>query len=93
MWKELRLSRALQQLCKYPWLFNFVVRKAKQNKHVHQLLVDALAKVDKKKSLVGLGFYWRLLFSLKLKAWACVLTCLINGLTCILLGTQDTTNS
>ena len=68
MWNELRLSRTLQQLCKYPWLFNFVVRKAKQNEHVHQLLVDALAHVDKKKSLVGLGFYYRLLFSGKLKA-------------------------
>ena len=68
MWNELRLSRTLQQLCKYPWLFNFVVRKAKQNEHVHQLLVDALAHVDKKKSLGGLGFYWRLFFSGKLKA-------------------------
>ena len=68
IWKELRLSRTLQQLCKYPWLFNFVVRKAKENEHVHQLLVDALAHVDKKKSLGGLGFYWRLVFSGKLKA-------------------------
>ena len=63
MWKELRLSRTLQQLCKYPWLFNLVVRKAKQNEHVHQLLVDAMANVDKKKTLGGLGFYWRLMFS------------------------------
>ena len=62
MWNELRLSRTLQQLCKYPWLFNFVVRKAKQNEHVHQLLVDALAHGDKKKSLGGPGFYFRLLF-------------------------------
>jgi menaquinone-9 beta-reductase len=68
MWKELRLSRTLQKLCKYPWLFNFVVRKAKQNEHVHQRLVDALAHVDKKKPLGGLGFYCRLFFSRKLKA-------------------------
>ena len=68
MWKELRLSRTLQQLSKYPWLFNFVVRKAKQNEDVHQLLVDALAHVDKKKSLGGLGFYGKLFFSGKLKA-------------------------
>ena len=63
MWKELKLSRTLQQLCKYPWLFNFVVRKANQNEHVHKLLVDALAHIDKKKSLGGPGFYYRLLFS------------------------------
>ena len=63
MGKELRLSRALQQLCRYPWLFNFVIRKANENKYVHQLLIDALANVDKKKSLVQPGFYYRLLFA------------------------------
>ena len=68
MWKELRLSRALQRLCKYPWLFNFVVGKANQSRYVHQLLIDALANVDKKKSLVEPGFYYRLLFSGKRKA-------------------------
>ena len=68
MWKELKLSRTLQQLCNYPWLFNFVVRKANQNEQVHKLLVDALAHVDKKKSLGGPGFYYRLLFSGMLKA-------------------------
>ena len=63
MWKELRLSRTLQHLCKYPWLFNFVVRKANQSKHVQQLLVDALAHLDKKKSLVRPSFYYKLLFN------------------------------
>ncbi|HZB15248.1 MAG TPA: geranylgeranyl reductase family protein [Chryseolinea sp.] len=62
MWKELRLSRSLQQLCRYPRLFNFVIRKAKQNEHVYRLLIDAMAQVDKKKSLVQPGFYYRLLF-------------------------------
>ena len=62
MWKELRLSRSLQQLCRYPRLFNFVIRKAKQNEHVYQLLIDAMAHADKKKSLVQPGFYYKLLF-------------------------------
>ena len=62
MWKELRISRTLQQLCNYPWLFNYVVKKANQSKYVHQLLIDALAHVDKKKSLTHPGFYYRLLF-------------------------------
>jgi len=62
MWKELRISSTLQQLCRHPWLFNFVVKKASQSKHIHQLLVEALAQVDKKKSLVHPGFYYRLLF-------------------------------
>jgi geranylgeranyl reductase family protein len=62
MWKELRLSRALQQLCKYPWLFNFVVRKANESHYVHQILIDAMAHIDKKKTLTQPGFYYRLLF-------------------------------
>jgi hypothetical protein len=62
MWKELRLSRALQQLCKHPWLFNFVVRKANESHYVHQVLIDAMAHIDKKKTLTQPGFYYRLLF-------------------------------
>lgn len=62
MWKEFRISRTLQQLCRHPGLFNFVVKKANQSKHVQQLLIDALAHVDKKKSLIHPGFYYRLLF-------------------------------
>jgi geranylgeranyl reductase family protein len=65
MWKELQLSRALQRLCSYPRLFNFIVRKANQNKEVHELLVDALANSDKKKKLLQPGFYYRLLFNKK----------------------------
>lgn len=63
MGKEFRTSKALQHLCRFPWLFNFVVRKARQRKPVHKLLVDALAQVDKKRSLINPGFYYRLLFN------------------------------
>jgi geranylgeranyl reductase family protein len=66
MWKELKLSRTLQQLCRYPFLFNFIVKKATQNKEVHQLLIDALAFTDKKKKLLQPGFYYRLLFNKKI---------------------------
>jgi flavin-dependent dehydrogenase len=65
-WKELKLSRMLQRLCSYPSLFNFIVKKANQNKEVHQLLVDALAFTDKKKKLLQPGFYYRLLFNKKI---------------------------
>ncbi len=63
MWRELKISRTLQQLCRYPWLFNFVVNKASQSKPIHQLLVDALAHVDKKESLLHPAFYFRIFFS------------------------------
>lgn len=62
MGKEFTLSRRLQQLCKYPSLFNYVVRKANQNKHVQELLIDALAHVDKKNTLIHPSFYYRLMF-------------------------------
>jgi geranylgeranyl reductase family protein len=66
MWKELKLSRTLQRLCRYPSIFNFIVKKANRNKEVHQLLVDALAHTDKKKKLLEPGFYYRLLFNKKI---------------------------
>lgn len=63
MWKELRLSRTLQHLCRYPSLFNFVVKKANQSKAIHQFLEEALAQSEKKKSLANPAFYYRLLFN------------------------------
>jgi menaquinone-9 beta-reductase len=62
MWNELRLSRSLQTLCRYPFLFNFIVKKAKRNPDVHQLLIDSLSNIDKKKSLTDPMFYYRTLF-------------------------------
>jgi len=62
MRKEFLISRSLQRLCRYPWLFNTVVRKANQNAFIHKALVDALAYPDKKKWLTKPSFYYHLLF-------------------------------
>ncbi len=62
MWPELKVSRALQNLCRYPRLFNSVVRKANRSTHIHQLLMDALAQSEKKRTLLRPGFYYDLLF-------------------------------
>ena len=62
IWKELRLSRRMQKLCAYPLLFNFIVRKANQNQHIHQFLIESLANIDKKRSLIHPSFYYRMLF-------------------------------
>ena len=62
MWPELKVSRALQKLCRYPRLFNSVVRKANESQHIHNLLIDALAHSKKKKSLLHPSFYYHLLF-------------------------------
>ena len=63
MRSELRLSRGLQKLLKFPMLFNFVVRKANNNQSVKLLLTSMLDDVDLKKELVKPSFYLKLLFS------------------------------
>jgi geranylgeranyl reductase family protein len=62
MWPELKMSRALQNLCRYPRLFNAIVRKANNSRHIHELLVGALAQSEKKRTLLKPSFYYDLLF-------------------------------
>jgi geranylgeranyl reductase family protein len=62
MWPELKISRTLQKLCRYPRLFNSVIRKANKSQYIHNLLIDALAHSKKKKSLLQPSFYYHLLF-------------------------------
>ena len=62
MWPELKVSRALQNLCRYPRLFNSVVSKANKSRHVHDVLVGALAQSTKKRTLLRPSFYYDLLF-------------------------------
>lgn len=62
MSKEFKISRILQNLCKYPKLFNFVVNKANKNKTLHRFLTETLEDVDKKKMLTKPSFYYRLFF-------------------------------
>lgn len=63
MWPELRIGRSLQKMLKYPWLFNFLVKKANKNEAVQQLLTSMLDNVDLKKELLKPRFYVRLLFN------------------------------
>lgn len=62
MGNEFMISRSLQRLCMYPWLFNAVVRKANRNPAVHEALTDALSNVGKKKWLTRPSFYVQLFF-------------------------------
>jgi len=62
MWNEFKISRTLQNLVRYPILFNFVIKKARQSKHLQKFLIEALANVEKKKILMRPSFYYRLLF-------------------------------
>jgi geranylgeranyl reductase family protein len=62
MWKELKISKTLQLLCRKAWLLNFVVTKANRSPYLQQFLTDALAHPDQKKLLANPLFYYRLLF-------------------------------
>jgi geranylgeranyl reductase family protein len=62
MGNEFRLSRALQRLCRYPVLFNFVIKKAANSKYWSKFLTEALADPNQKKRFLSPAFYYRLLF-------------------------------
>ncbi len=62
MSKEFKVSRTLQNLCKYPKLFNFVVNKANKNDALREFLIGTLEDVEKKKLLTKPSFYYRLFF-------------------------------
>lgn len=63
MWKEFKISHTLQQVVRFPVLFNFVIKKAGQSKYLQKFLIDALANVEiKKRILLNPVFYYRMLF-------------------------------
>lgn len=62
MQKEFKISRTLQNLCKYPRLFNLVINKANKNEALREFLIGTLEDVEKKKLLAKPSFYYRLLF-------------------------------
>lgn len=62
LWKELSLSRRMQQMVNYPWLFNLVVRKANNNKALGEMISCMFEDLDLRKQLKKPSFYFRLLF-------------------------------
>jgi flavin-dependent dehydrogenase len=63
MWSELRLSRFLQKMLKFPRLFNFVVKKANKNEAFRLLITASVEDVDLRKQFKSPAFYFKLLFS------------------------------
>ena len=59
---ELELSQQMQNLTKYPWLFNFVVNKARNNKELRETISCMFESVDIRKKLRNPLFYLRILF-------------------------------
>ena len=60
---ELKLSATLQRLCRYPWLFNFVVNKAKKSPALSQTMSSMFSDLDLRAQLKKPSFYFRILFN------------------------------
>lgn len=58
---ELTMSTRLQQLIRFPWLFNMLMRLSAGNQELQELLSSMFHEVDIRKKLASPGFYLRLL--------------------------------
>jgi len=60
---ELKISATLQRLCKYPWLFNFVVNKAYKSKSLRNTISCMFTDMDLREQLSKPSFYLKILFN------------------------------
>ncbi len=65
LWNELRLSHTLQKLCRYPWLFDFVINKANRNPTLRDTISSMFDDLDLRQTLKKPSFYMKLLFNSK----------------------------
>ncbi len=63
MGKELQLSHRLQQLLRFPWLFNALLKAGSRNKQLRELLCSMLYEIDVRKKLSRPSFYLKLLLN------------------------------
>jgi menaquinone-9 beta-reductase len=60
---ELKISATLQRLCKFPWLFNFVVNKASKSPSLSKTISSMFADLDLRDQLRKPSFYFKILFN------------------------------
>jgi menaquinone-9 beta-reductase len=58
---ELKLSHTMQQLTRFPWLFNMVVNKAQKSESLRHTLSSMFADLDIRALLRQPSFYWKIL--------------------------------
>ncbi|TPE45128.1 NAD(P)/FAD-dependent oxidoreductase [Pontibacter mangrovi] len=63
LWKELRLSRHLQKLLRYPWLFDVVASRASKSQALAETISCMLNDVDLRERFRQPSFYAKLLFN------------------------------
>ncbi|MES2731323.1 MAG: NAD(P)/FAD-dependent oxidoreductase [Bacteroidota bacterium] len=61
--KELQLSRRMQQLLRFPWLFNIVVNRASRNPRLAEMISCMLLDLDLRERLKKPSFYVNLLLN------------------------------
>jgi flavin-dependent dehydrogenase len=62
---ELKLSKTLQRLCKYPFLFNMVINKAHSNQEFREMISCMFDDIDLRAKLRSPSFYLNLIFGRK----------------------------
>ncbi|MEZ5016294.1 MAG: NAD(P)/FAD-dependent oxidoreductase [Flavipsychrobacter sp.] len=60
---EFKISATLQRLCRFPWLFNFVVNKAKKSKSLSDTISCMFTDMDLRDKLRKPSFYFNILFN------------------------------
>lgn len=60
---ELKISTTLQRLCRYPWLFNFVVNKANKSPSLSKTISFMFTDLDLRDQLRKPSFYFKILFN------------------------------
>jgi geranylgeranyl reductase family protein len=60
---ELKISATLQRLCKYPWLFNFVVNKAYKSASLRNTISCMFTDMDLREQLSKPSFYLKILMN------------------------------
>ena len=63
LWDELNLSHNVQKLVNYPWLFNFVVNKARKSKTIQETMSCMFDDIDMRAKLKSPTFYLKMLFN------------------------------
>ncbi|PZF71811.1 NAD(P)/FAD-dependent oxidoreductase [Taibaiella soli] len=58
---EIKISTTLRQLCRNPWIFNFVVNKAHKSPALRTTLSGMFTDMDLREQLRRPSFYWKIL--------------------------------
>jgi geranylgeranyl reductase family protein len=62
---DLSISFRLQKMLNKPWLFNWIVKKANKNQHLHRFIENMLDDPNQREQITKFSFYYKLIFNPK----------------------------